>query len=60
MARTPVAHTEVERIERQGREHTSDLVAVEEPLQILLEHGEAHARTETPACDDDAHARARL
>jgi FdhD protein len=47
MARTPVAHTEVERIERQGRKHTSDLVAVEEPLQILLEHGEAHARTET-------------
>jgi len=48
MARTPVSHTEVERIERQGRKHTSDLVAVEEPLQILLEHGEAHARTETP------------
>lgn len=26
---------------------TSDLVAVEEPLQILLEHGELHARRET-------------
>jgi FdhD protein len=48
MARTPVAFTKVERIERQRREHTSDLVAVEEPLQILLEHGEGHARTETP------------
>ncbi|MBW2158479.1 MAG: formate dehydrogenase accessory sulfurtransferase FdhD, partial [Deltaproteobacteria bacterium] len=35
-------------IERQRREHTRDLVAVEEPLQILLEHGEAHARTEAP------------
>ena len=46
MARTPVASTKVERIERQRREHTRDLVAVEEPLQILLEHGEAHARTE--------------
>ena len=48
MARTPVVSTKVERIERQRREHTTDLVAVEEPLQILLEHGEAHARTETP------------
>jgi FdhD protein len=48
MARTPVASTKVERIERQRREQTSDLVAVEEPLQILLEHGEPHARTETP------------
>jgi FdhD protein len=48
MARTPVASTKVERIERQGREQTSDLVAVEEPLQIIVEHGEAHARTETP------------
>jgi FdhD protein len=48
MARTPVASTKVERIERQRREHASDLVAVEEPLQIIVEHGEAHARTETP------------
>lgn len=48
MARTPVASTKVERIERQRREETSDLVAVEEPLQIILEHGEAHARRETP------------
>lgn len=47
MARTPVASTKVERIERQRREQTSDLVAVEEPLQILLEHGEEHARMET-------------
>ena len=48
MARTPVVSTKVERIERQRREHTSDLVAVEEPLQIILEYGEAHARAETP------------
>ena len=48
MARTPVTSTKVERIERQGREQTDDLVAVEEPLQIILEHGEAHARTEVP------------
>jgi FdhD protein len=48
MARTPVASTKVERIERQHREHTSDLVAVEEPLQIVLEHGEGRARSETP------------
>jgi len=48
MARTPVASTKVERVERERREQTSDLVAVEEPLQILLEHGEPHARTEVP------------
>jgi FdhD protein len=48
MARTPVASTKVERFERQRRRQTNDLVAVEEPLQILLEHGEAHARVETP------------
>lgn len=48
MARTPVASTKVERIERQRREQASDLVAVEEPLQIILEYGEAHARIETP------------
>jgi FdhD protein len=48
MARTPVVSTKVERIERQRRERTSDLVAVEEPLQIILEHGEAHARAESP------------
>lgn len=47
MARTPVASTKVERIEREGRKSTSDLIAVEEPLQIVLEHGEGHARTET-------------
>jgi len=48
MACTPVASAEVERIERRRREQGSDLVAVEEPLQILLEHGEAHARSEAP------------
>ena len=48
MARTPVVSTKVERVERQRRERSSDLVAVEEPLQIILEHGDAHARTETP------------
>ena len=48
MARRPVTSTKVERIERKRREQSSDLVAVEEPLQILLEHGEAHARKEGP------------
>jgi FdhD protein len=48
MARTPVSSTKVERIELRHRKQTTDLVAVEEPLQIILEHGEAHARSETP------------
>jgi FdhD protein len=48
MPRTPVASAEVERIERTRRQQDRDLVAVEEPLQILLEHGEAHARSEGP------------
>jgi len=48
MARTPVSSTKVERIELRRREQTTDLVAVEEPLQIILEHGEAHSRHETP------------
>ena len=48
MPRTPVTSAEVERVTREGREETSDLVAVEEPLQIILEHGEGHARNETP------------
>ena len=48
MARTPVASTKVERVERNAREESRDLVAVEEPLQIVLEHGEPHARRETP------------
>jgi len=48
MPRTPVVSTDIERIERGERERASDLVAVEEPLQVILEHGEAHARRETP------------
>ncbi len=48
MPRRPVTSVEVERITREGSELTRDLVAVEEPLQILLEHGPAHARAETP------------
>ena len=48
MARSPVTSTTVERVEHARREQGSDLVAVEEPLQILLEHGEAHARKEAP------------
>jgi len=48
MAPTPVAFTKVERIERRCREQASDLVAVEEPLQVIVEHGDAHRRTETP------------
>jgi FdhD protein len=61
MVRTPVASTKVERIERQRREQASDLVAVEEPLQIIVEHGQPHARDEaalavtmrTPGHDTD-------
>lgn len=48
MARTPVASTTVERVERLRRAQARDLVAVEEPLQIILEHGEGHSRAETP------------
>jgi len=48
MPRQPVTCTEVERITSEGREETTDLVAVEEPLQIVLEHGEGHSRKETP------------
>jgi FdhD protein len=48
MTRTPVSSTKVERIELRRREQTTDLVAVEEPLQIILEHGEAHSRCEIP------------
>jgi len=48
MPRTPVAPTNVDRIERDAVEHARDLVAVEEPLQILLEHGPPHAREEAP------------
>ena len=48
MPRRPVTSTEVERVTRAGRKHTRDLIAVEEPLQILLEHGPAHAREESP------------
>jgi FdhD protein len=48
MPRRPVTSTDVERITRDGREETVDLVAVEEPLQIVLEHGEGHSRRETP------------
>lgn len=48
MPRRPVTSTDVERITRERREETVDLVAVEEPLQIVLEHGEAHRREETP------------
>ncbi|MGB8332650.1 MAG: formate dehydrogenase accessory sulfurtransferase FdhD [Polyangiales bacterium] len=48
MTRTPVASTKVERIERRRRSQSNDLVAVEEPLQIIIKHGEAHARSEVP------------
>lgn len=61
MPQTPVTSTHVERITREGREGRSDLVAVEEPLQIILELGEGHARREeslamtmrTPGHDHD-------
>ncbi len=48
MPRRPVTSTEVERITRAGREETRDLIAVEEPLQIILEHGDGQSRLETP------------
>jgi len=48
MDRMPVTSTEVERVEREHRERTRDLVAVEEPLQIIVEHGALHSRIETP------------
>lgn len=47
MRRKPVTNVNVERVTRGAREGTHDLVAVEEPLQILLEHGEGHGRRET-------------
>lgn len=48
MPKRPVSHTQVTRVgDAQGR-HTTDLVAVEEPLQIILEYGEPHARAEAP------------
>jgi len=48
MPRRPVTSVDVERITRDGIARASDLVAVEEPLQILIEHGEPHERRETP------------
>ena len=48
MPRRPVTSAEVERITRHGVDHASDLIAVEEPLQILLEHGAPHERRESP------------
>ena len=48
MPKTPVRATFVERFERGRLSGSQDLVAVEEPLQILLEHGPLHRRVETP------------
>jgi FdhD protein len=48
MPRRPVTSADVERITLDGAETASDLVAVEEPLQVILEHGDAHVRCETP------------
>jgi FdhD protein len=48
MPRTPVTSIMVERVESAQRAQTTDLVVVEEPLQIVIEHGEAHARFEAP------------
>lgn len=48
MSQRPVTFRRVERVSRPQRERTNDLVAVEEPLQIVLEHGEGHARRESP------------
>ncbi len=38
----------MERFDESGVVRTDDLVAVEEPLQLVLEHGPEHARTQTP------------
>lgn len=38
----------MERFEKTGVVRTDDLVAVEEPLQLVLEHGPEHARRQTP------------
>ena len=46
--RPPVSPTRVVRLTRGRRESIADLVAVEEPLQVLLEHGAGHSRRETP------------
>ncbi len=48
MARSPVTSTEVERVTLAGRAQNTDLVAVEEPLQIILGHGPAHRRRDVP------------
>ncbi|MGB5811817.1 MAG: formate dehydrogenase accessory sulfurtransferase FdhD [Polyangiales bacterium] len=48
MPRRPVTSTRVERVTHERRESTRDLVAVEEPLQILLDHGADHERRDTP------------
>lgn len=47
MAKTQVTSKSVKRVTKGRATVQSDLVAVEEPLQILLEHGQAHARRET-------------
>ena len=46
--RPPVTPTSVVRLTHGQRESTADLVAVEEPLQVLLEHGSECSRRETP------------
>ncbi|MEM7137587.1 MAG: formate dehydrogenase accessory sulfurtransferase FdhD [Myxococcota bacterium] len=48
MPRKPVTPTRVEHLTHRSREAAEDLVAVEEPLQVLLEYGEGHARKEAP------------
>jgi FdhD protein len=48
MPRKPVTFADVDRFTRDGAERSTDLVAVEEPLQVLLDHGDTHARCETP------------
>ena len=48
MPRGSVTSAEVERVTRTDRQSTKDLIAVEEPLQIIVEHGELHDRAEAP------------
>jgi FdhD protein len=48
MPQKPVTAADVERITRDGAERSTDLVAVEEPLQVLLDYGDPHDRREAP------------
>ncbi len=48
MTKPPFVSKSVERFDGRRIAAERDLLAVEEPLQIIVEHGEPHARQETP------------